>query len=565
MFIPNEQLKRILHEAGLLTEEQWIKALANAKRLDIPIEDILREWDIVRGHVLYEAVSHAIGIPYINLKLEHIDQVVLNRFDSSIVGNFKAIPFAHDEGKNELSVAFQDPTDTVGIAQLSKRIGCVIKPFFTGISSYKTAVKYYQRDIAEEIKKSLSAPLGKKKKHIAQALKLFEALFDYIYYSQPSDIHLESHERGGMVKVRIDGFLSDEFSVDGSAFAALCARIKHEAHMASAKTTGSDGRFSLHLHGEHLSFRVSAVPTYFGENIVLRVRNESTQKMSLHDLGFRSEDIDEIKKEIGRPYGLVLVVGPTGSGKTSTLYTIVKSLNVEGVSISTIEDPVEYALPHVNQTQVNSAGDMTFVDGLRSILRQDPNIIMVGEMRDEQAATIAIQAALTGHLVLSTLHANSAAGALTRLHNMGIRPYLLAPTINQIISQHLVQHLCQSCIVEYKPSRSLLRHLEETAHLSRSLFRLARRGFVKSAHADKLVFYRGTGCDKCGGAGKRGRIGLFEILTVNESIRHLIQQKKSEGAVARAAEHAGMLTLFDDGLLKVIAGQTSIEEVLKVA
>lgn len=564
MFIPNEQLKRILIEAGLLTEDLWVKALASAKRLDVPIEDIVREWDIVRGHVLYEAVSRVIGIPYVNLKLEHIDPIVLNRFNSSIVGSFKAIPFAFDEGGNKLSVAFQDPTDKERIAQLSKRIGCTIKPFFTGISSYKTAVKYYQRDIAEAIKRSLSAPSSKTKKQTAQNKKLFDALFDYVYYSQPSDVHLESHEHGGIVKVRIDGFLRDEFVINGPAFAALCARIKHETGMANAKSTGSDGRFSLRLHEEQLSFRVSTVPTYFGENIVLRVRNESTQKMSLHDLGFRSEDIDEIKKEIAKPYGLVLVVGPTGSGKTSTLYTLVKSLNVEGVSISTIEDPVEYALMHVNQTKVDSRGGMTFVEGLRSILRQDPNIIMVGEMRDEQAATIAIQAALTGHLVLSTLHANSAAGALTRLHNMGIQSYLLAPTINQIISQHLVQQLCQSCIVEYKPSRMLLRHLEETAYLSHSLFRLAQKGFVKSTHVDRLVFYRGTGCDKCGGAGKRGRIGLFEILTIDESIRHLIQQKKSEVAVARAAEHCGMLTLFDDGLLKVIAGQTSIEEVLKV-
>ncbi|MEK7648751.1 MAG: GspE/PulE family protein [Patescibacteria group bacterium] len=564
MFIPNAQLKKILIEASLITEDVWNNALKNAQRLDMPIEDILREWDIVKGHILYETVASAIGLPYVNLKLRHIDEAVLRLFDGHTVSTYKAIPFEKNSKGTSLKVAFLDPLQKNQVRKLEKLTHTTIEPYFTGITSYKTVSKYYQKDVASSIKRMIQRSSVAKKSISSE--KLLNALIDYIYYSQPSDVHLEPQSTSGMAKFRVDGFLRDEFLLAKPLFKELSTVIKKIAGIRTdehAKT--ADSSFSQVVFGETIIFRVSVLPTYYGEKIVLRVRNESTQKVSLHDLGFRLDDISLVKKEMKRPYGLVLVSGPTGSGKSSTLYTLLKSLNVEGVSIETIEDPVEYSIKHINQTQVRADHGFTFAAGLRAILRQDPNIIMVGEIRDEETASITIQSALTGHVVLSTLHSNSAVGALTRLRNMGVRSYLLAPTINQIISQQLIKQICPSCKESYKPDKLFLDSLNEDARLYRSLAKLKKRNLVALDSPTELKFYRGRGCDKCFGIGLTGRIGIFEILTFDEELKKLVQQEKSESIVQKCAEEKGMLTLFEDGLLKVLSGDTTIEELMRIS
>lgn len=565
MFISNTQLKKILFESSLITDDIWNDALKNAQRLDMPIEDILREWDIVKGHILYETVATAIGLPYVNLKLKHIDEGVLKIFDGEMVTSYKAIPFAFEKKTKTLKVAFLNPLQKEPIRKLEKRLGYAIVPYFTGVSSYKTISKYYQKDIAASIKKMIERQAANKKQAIPPE-KLLNELISYIYYSQPSDVHLEPQGSVGIFKFRVDGFLRDEFTLSNELFKVLCASIKkHSGIHTNEHNKTADSSFSQKVFGETIIFRVSVLPTYYGEKIVLRVRNESTQKISLHDLGFRLTDISIVKKEMKKPYGLVLVTGPTGSGKSSTLYTLLKSLNVEGVSIETIEDPVEYSIKHINQTQVRADQGFTFAAGLRAILRQDPNIIMVGEIRDEETASITIQSALTGHVVLSTLHSNSAVGALTRLRNMGVKSYLLAPTINQIISQRLIKQICPSCKESYKPDKSFLDQIDVDTHLYRSLAKLKNLDLVRYDAPNELRFYHGKGCDKCYGIGLTGRIGIFEILTFDEDIKKLIQMEKGESVIQKAAEEKGMLTLFEDGILKVLAGETTIEELMRIS
>ncbi|MDO8571983.1 MAG: ATPase, T2SS/T4P/T4SS family [bacterium] len=567
MFISNDQLKKILLDARVIDEGVWDSVYKDSSRLGMGVEDVLRERDIIKGHTLYEIVARAIHIPYANLKKQIISEDVLELFDNETVSLYKAIPFELDTSKKMLKIAFLDPTDKKAIAVLEKKSGYQVVPYFTGMISYKLASRYYQKEVAAAIKKIIeylskkSAPL--KKNNGSDVI--FEKLLEYVYYTQPSDIHIESHYNGGMVKFRIDGFLRDEFLLPRQSLRDVIEKIKKEAHIRTDQQhPTADGHFSREIFGEVISFRLSIVPAYYGENVALRVRNEAAQKVSLVDLGVRPKDIDVIKEEIKKPYGLILVAGPTGSGKSSTLYTLVKSLNIEGVSIATIEDPIEYSIKHINQTQVDVDRGFTFASGLRALLRQDPNIIMVGEIRDDETASITIQSALTGHIVMSTIHSNTAVGAITRLRNMDLKSYFLAPTLNLIVSQRLLKRICESCRKAYNPGRAFFNKIDKDTNIYRSLQNLRRAGFVSFDSYEKIWFYTAPGCARCKGLGTVGRVGVFEILSIDDDIRRLILQDKTEDHIQRMAEEKGMLTLFEDGLLKVLQGKTTIEEIMSV-
>lgn len=567
MFISNDQLKKILLDARVIDEGVWRSVYNDSLRLDMPVEDILRERDIIKGHTLYEIVARAIRIPYANLKKQTISDDILKIFNNETVSVYKAIPFEIDVKKRVLKVAFLDPTHTKAIAFLEKKSGYQIVPYFTGMMSYKLASRYYQKEVATAIKKIIEN-LSKRKtlsKRNKEENVMFEKLLEYVYYTQPSDIHIESQYNGGVVKFRIDGFLRDEFFLPKKFFLNIVEKIKKESQSnTNQEHPTADGHFSREIFGEIISFRVSIVPAYYGENLALRVRNEAAQKVSLVDLGVRPNDIDVVKEEIKKPYGLILVAGPTGSGKSSTLYTLVKSLNVEGVSIATIEDPIEYSIKHINQTQVNADSGFTFASGLRALLRQDPNIIMVGEIRDDETAGITIQSALTGHIVLSTIHSNTAVGAITRLRNMGLKSYFLAPTLNVVVSQRLLKRICESCRKAYNPGRAFFNTIDEDTNIYQSLQKLKKGGFVSFDSYSTIWFYTAPGCARCKGLGTVGRIGVFEILSVDDTIRRLILQDKTEDQLQKAAEENGMLTLFEDGLLKVLQGKITIEEVMSV-
>ena len=566
MFISNEQLKKILIDAGMIDMQAWDDVVKNAARLSCPVEDILKERDIIGGHVFYELVEKGVGFPYINLKKINISESVLDMFDTQTVSMHKVIPFEYDAKKKIVKAAFLDPTDRKQIAALGKKYKVKLEVYFTGKESYRFASRYYHKSIAKAIKKIIESTAKKATRNSLKPVipKIFDAIAQYIYYTQPSDVHFEHLRDSGGVKLRIDGFLRDEFLLPSLITTELIELVKRESSLKTdARHQTADGRFAWKVFDELLAFRVSILPTYYGEKVCLRVLDESRQKASLRELGVRESDISIVKHELKRPYGLILVAGPTGSGKTSTLYALLKLLNVEGVSIDTIEDPVEYSIRHVNQTQVDAENGFTFARGLREILRQDPNVMMVGEIRDNETAGIVIQSALTGHIVISTLHSNTAVETIIRLRNMDIRPYLLSPTLNLVISQRLVKRICPYCRESYPLDKAYLDSIDKDTGIRGSLEKLKKLGLLSFTNYSDIRFYKGKGCVKCSGKGTSGRVGVFEIFSVDDEMRKIILEDRSAIDVQKVAEAKGMLTLFEDGLTKVLAGETTIGEIMR--
>ena len=383
-------------------------------------------------------------------------------------------------------------------------------------------------------------------------INLVNSLIEHAYDSRTSDIHIDPEDKRVRIRLRIDGVLHDSFIFPEEIHSEIITRIKVLSGLRTDEhQAAQDGRFRLNFKkGELVDIRVSIAPTFYGENAVLRLLAEGAEKFTLDTLGFNKKDKEKILKAIKKPYGMILSTGPTGSGKTTILYTLIRMLNTPEISIITIEDPIEYAIEGIDQIQVNPRTGLTFVNGLRSILRQDPNIIMVGEIRDEETAAIAVNAALTGHLLLSTLHTNDAATALPRLLDMKIEPFLIASTINIAIGQRLVRKICLDCKIKKPITLDEIKSLSEV---------LPKETLVKYEN-----FYQGSGCDKCDHSGYRGRIGIFEVLEINDDIRDAIVRKADAGEIKEMAIKNGMTAMIEDGLQKALAGITTIEEILRV-
>lgn len=410
-------------------------------------------------------------------------------------------------------------------------------------------------DIKINIKKEIEQILSQPSEQIS-IVSLLDNLIRYAYESRASDIHIEPFQNYIKVRFRIDGVMHFVFDFPKQIQEELITRIKILSNLRiDEHFVPQDGRFKYYIQDLNKEFdiRVSIMPTYYGENAVLRLLTESTQTFTLENLGFSERDLRLINFAIKKPYGMILVTGPTGSGKTTTLYTILKVLNTENVTIITLEDPIEYSIPGITQVQVNSQTGLTFNNGLRSILRQDPDIIMVGEIRDKETASISINAALTGHLLLSTLHTNDAATVFPRLLDMEIEPFLIASTINIAIAQRLVRVICSQC-KEKKELSNLEIH---------SLKRIVSERILKELENKKVVYY-GKGCPVCNGSGYLGRIGIFEVLPVTSEIRNAIMLRKSSAEIKEIAIKEGMTTMSEDGFKKVLQGITTIEEVLRV-
>lgn len=390
---------------------------------------------------------------------------------------------------------------------------------------------------------------------------MFTFLLAGAIQSRSSDIHIEAEDSGIRVRYRIDGVLTPVATLPTSIWPRVISRIKLMAGLKlNITTVPQDGRISVFLKDDKIDVRVSTLPTAFGESVVMRLLRSSATSITFNDLGLRGRAYEELKKEIDRPNGMVIVTGPTGSGKSTTLYAVLNQLNKPDTKIITLEDPIEYKLNGINQSQVDWSKDYTFAKGLRSILRQDPDIVMVGEIRDLETADTAIQAALTGHLVLSTIHTNDAAGAIPRFLSMGTKPYLLAPALNAVVAQRLVRKICSNCIVEDELDTATL---EKITHILTSIP-------VTSGHRveieGQLHFKKGRGCDACHGLGYLGRVGIFEVLVVDAEVEKLILENQiSELTIRAAAEHQGMVTMAQDGLLKALDGITTVEEVFRVA
>lgn len=562
-------IEGLLQEAGLINDEVIKKAEEVQKISGDSIKNILVRMGAVAEEDVARAEGQLLGIPFIELSEMHIDISVVKMLPQSIALKNKVIPVLRDERTKKLTVAMVDPMNVFAIDEIRLISGYDVEAVVaTEDDIIKAITQYYGikmsidtamgdddlgKVIAEADVTSLITNEGvslaelKKMAEEAPIVRLVNVIIMRAIRDKSSDIHIEPQKRELKIRFRVDGIMQEVMTPPKGIQPLLISRLKIMANMDIAeRRIPQDGRIQLVVEGKEFDFRVSTYPTIFGEKVVLRILDKSGTMIGLEKLGFPSETRALFEDLIDNPYGMLLVTGPTGSGKTTTLYSALSKLNTIERNILTIEDPIEYQLDGINQIQVNEKAGLTFSLGLRHLLRQDPDVIMVGEIRDRETAAIAVQSSLTGHLVLSTLHTNDAPGATTRLIDMGIEPFLVASSISGVLAQRLVRVICSSCKDEYQAPSSLLRQFG--ADIS-----------------DKIVtLYRGRGCDKCRGSGYKGRLGIFELMYVDDHIRDIVVKKQSAVVVKKAAVEGGMKTLQEDCVDKILHGITTVEEGVRV-
>jgi type IV pilus assembly protein PilB len=555
MILP-ETLQKILSEAGFITPKDFAAAVKTADDIKKPITDILVFRGLISEDALGKLIAEYFKVPYVRLSNKIIPLTVLDLVPEQAAISFHIMPFAVEN--DVVLIGMENPTDIEALEFVKRRANKAVTPHYITPADFTKAVGQYKRNIKTIFSTIIEENLKKTKidpNHLAESasdlpvIKILDTILEYGVAEGASDIHLNMLEDGLMVRFRVDGMLRDIATLANAIHPALVARIKILSELKiDEHRTPQDGRFKFKVHDDYISLRVSVLPTFFGENVVMRLLPESARPLSLEELGVSADALPIIHGNIKKPHGMILVTGPTGSGKTTTLYSVLNMLNGPEVNICTIEDPIEYSVRRINQTQVNAQAGLTFASGLRSLLRHDPDVMMIGEIRDTETAEIAIHSALTGHLVLSTLHTNSAAGAIPRFLDMGVQGFLLASTINLIIAQRLVRKICTNCMHKVEPSEEML-------------------DIIKIRSGGKFVvtdFFAGAGCLECDGGGYRGRVGIYEILEVNHDIRELINKRASEEEILEAALKNGMTALMADGVNKISAGITTIEEVVRV-
>jgi type IV pilus assembly protein PilB len=579
MQVTESELKTFILDSGLVPRKDVEAADEEAKKRKQSIGDILVSSGALTTDALRRIKAYVLGIPFVNLKDKKIPLDVLALIPEPIARTHSIIGF-RKEG-NELEVAMLDTQDLPAIDSVRKKTGLKILPRLTDDDSLKHALLQYQKSLKEEFGDLIATEAGKinlvkdgsgddvtgeELKKMAEDLpivRIVDTLLRHAIIQDASDIHIEPMEEATLVRYRIDGILHDAMTLPKNAGPGITARIKVLANLKlDEKRLPQDGRFKMETDSDKVSFRVSLLPTYYGEKIVMRLLRETGEGFTLEALGFHGESLEHIHRATKQTTGIILVSGPTGSGKTTTLYTILDILNTPDVNISTIEDPIEYQMKRVNQTQVNPGIGMTFAAGLRALLRQDPNIIMVGEIRDSETASLAINAALTGHIVLSTIHTNSAAGAIPRLMDMGVEPFLLVSTLRLVVGQRLVRRLCDEK-EEYTLDGKERDKIATADKFDAAFAALKEEKLVKDgAGIDSLPFYHPKPSAECDD-GYKSRIGIHEILTVSPAVRELILHSEGPDAIEAQARKEGMLTMVEDGLYKASRGITSLEEVLR--
>jgi len=557
--ISDTQLKKILTDLEIIPSHTLSEAEREAKIKNQPLAKILVDKDLISDENLGRIIADFLGYPFVVLKKENIPEKILEIIPETMARKQKIISFREEDGKLHLAMA--NPDDLESIKLIAKKTGKEIIPYFATERDIEGAFERYRK----ELKKEFSEILKETIEEIEEVgvsiergalevpvVKLVDAILAHAYQSNASDVHIEPHEKFSLLRFRIDGVMHDIATLPKSVHDLIVARIKILAQLKTDEHfAAQDGKTRAVLNGETVDIRVSVMPILEGEKVVMRLLAEKGRAFSLETLGLGPEDYEKVKKAAKEPWGMILATGPTGCGKTTTLYTILKMLNTRDVNICTIEDPVEYDIEGVNQIQVNPKTNLTFAEGLKSIIRQDPDIILVGEIRDNETARIAVNAAMTGHLLLSTLHTNNAATALPRLLQMGLEPFLIASTVNIIIAQRLVRKICPKCIVSYEISKEELKR------------KLPPEIFEKYFGKAKVIrFYKGKGCSICRGTGYLGRIGIFEVLEMQDNIRELIMAKANAAEIERQAIKNGMTTMFEDGIKKVMNGITTLDEVL---
>jgi len=567
--IKEEKLKELLLESGLIDAGVFASAKEEAFRGGQQVSEVLIGREDITEDYLVELLQPYFAVPVVNLKKVTIPQETLFLLTETYAKSNGVVLFAFDDQKKEAKLAMLDPLDYDTIEFVRTKLGVWVEPHLTTHTSLRFGLKQYKKKIGEDfnqiieenIKKSFNLSGETDLSKMAEAvpvITILDSILENAVSLGASDIHFEQLPKKLLIRYRVDGIMQEILSLPNVISPIMVARVKILANLQiDEHRVPQDGRFHFEMEeGGRVDIRVNVMPVLNGEKVEMRLLKSSTRPLSLNELGLSDEAAKIVYDEIKKPHGMILVTGPTGHGKTTTLYSILHLLNTPKVNITTIEDPIEYEVSRINQTQVNAKTGVTFANGLRSLMRQNPDIIMIGEIRDNETVDIGVHAALTGHLVLSSLHTNDAASAIPRLLDMSAQAFLLASTLNLIIAQRLVRKICTACIQSYKNSPTTI-----------NIIKTQLKSIGKEKSAKSLIpeiLFRGKGCKICGNSGFTGQIGIFEILQVSEQMKKLISQTVSADQLKKLASAEGMTTLFEDGLMKVEKGLTTIEEVLRV-
>lgn len=580
----DEGLLDYLISNRLLAQDVAEKIKLEAVSLNKPIEGLLLEQKVVDKEVLVKAKASILGVEYFNESQVAVSPEIVSLISEQVAAKYKLVPISLQRQAGKLKVAMVRPDDITAIDFLKKRTGYQIEVV---MASEKTVKELRERLYTQSLTGDISGVLRREgeateeskiktvtKETIGEIIKepkiveIVKKVLEHAIRLRASDIHIEPQENITRIRYRIDGVMEEKLTLDKTYHAALISRIKILAGMKiDERRLPQDGRFNFSSDDGEVDLRISSLPTTHGEKIVMRLLKKSGKVPTQQDLGLRGRALKNLQQAIRIPHGIILITGPTGSGKTTTLYSLLTDLNTPKTNIITLEDPVEYAMPGVNQVQVNPQAGLTFASGLRSFLRQDPNIIMVGEIRDEETASLAVQASLTGHLVFSTVHTNSAAGALPRLLDMKVEPFLLASSMTAVVGQRVMRRVCGQCKQVYVPSPAVVEDIKKVlGNLYEATIKADPQKYaLAQKNGAEFLLYKGKGCTKCGGTGYYGLVGIFEVLMMSDKISKLVMERADAGMVERQAVSEGMITMRQDGYLKALEGVTSLEEVVRVA
>lgn len=564
---PDTQLLSILQKNKAISDKDFERVKSEVVNTGESVEVVLSKHNLVGETAVTKARAEILKVPYKDVQETSITPEALNVMPEAVAVKYLALPILIDKEANVLSLLMANPVDLQALEFIERKTGMKVKPYLGEASRLlDEIIKRYSQSLSSEVTEALKDTAAAKPAarfdptqvvgagviREAPIAKIVSTILEFAIKARASDIHIEPLEEKTRVRYRIDGILYEKLVLPKNVHDSVISRIKILSHMKiDEKRVPQDGRFNFVAGNDEVDLRVSSLPSAHGEKIVMRLLKKALKVPELSELGLRGKALTNLQSSIRVPHGIILVTGPTGSGKTTTLYSVLNVINTPKVNIMTLEDPVEYQMAGITQTQVNPQAGLSFASGLRSFLRQDPDIIMVGEIRDKETAELAIQASLTGHLVFSTLHTNSAAGALPRLLDMEAEPFLLASSMTLVVGQRVVRKVCQHCKEAYIPPP------EVQADIKKVLGALFT--------AEKMEFYKGKKCQECNGTGYSGRVGVFEVLPVDELIGKLILERAPSSKIEAQAREKGMITMKQDGYLKVVEGVTTLEEVLRVA
>ncbi|HEV2412649.1 MAG TPA: GspE/PulE family protein [Candidatus Saccharimonadales bacterium] len=567
----SEQLYRkvFVDEKKVLNDFEYSRAVREADESKRPLSLVLMERAYLSPTQFLQILADHFDVPAHELKVGSIDIDVLRLIPEDFATSNLVVAF--DRSDNSIKVACEDPSDQHLVEELQQILQSKIELYVASEFSLRRALVLYDGDLTQKVKSVVAQleTLNDVEDNQQPTVQLLGAVIEAAVLMDASDIHIEPYESEIIIRFRIDGLLRSIVTVPKKMSPSILARLKVVAELKVDQTRlPQDGRFTDNIKGQEVNFRISTVPTLWGEKVVMRVLPREAHLFDLHNLGMLPGDLETVESYLKRPHGMILVTGPTGSGKTTTLYACLQEIGndrIDVVNITTIEDPVEYTMPRITQIQTQAEIDLTFASGLRALLRQDPDVIMVGEIRDKETADSAIRSALVGRLVLSSLHTNDATSTIPRLLDMGIEPYLVSSTLSLVITQRLARRLCPYCRKAYKPEEKTMQDLKRNHNFDEVIQRLQKFGFIEEVAMDNLQFYKAMGCRRCEGVGYLGRQGIYEILKVTERLETAINEREDSNKIRLIALEEGMKTMFSDGIAKMIHGQLDLPELLRVA